>query len=173
MENFSDMNQEIIKLETEKMWDESHNKLYPDERKMIETPKNCTGFVILTANDRQKRLHIKERTRMQGPYQTSMTLNQGINFSCLCNLKANSPTTRVFLFNHEKKLKAIKNDRYPKILIIKKKYGDFRVRNNIDDPRWATLGNHSTILEMIATNIHYPYETIPSCIGGHTWTTFS
>ncbi len=156
-------------LETEKMWDKAHNKLYSDELKMIEIPKNCTGFAILTENDQPEVIEIKERTRKQGPYKTITVLSKGINFSCLCYLRNISPTTRVFLQNQLKKFKVVKNDQFQHILIVRKKIGGSRISSNIADPAWATLGVHQHTLQMIGTNITWPYENTPSCTQNHCW----
>jgi hypothetical protein len=146
-----------------------YNKLYPDEEIMTEIPKHCTGFAILTENDQPEVIEIKERTRMQGPYKTTMALSKGINFSCLCNLKNMSPTTRVFLFNQHKKFKVVNNDHFPHILIVKRKIGGSRINSNIADPAWATIGDHHHTLQMIGNNITWPYENTPSCTQNHCW----
>jgi hypothetical protein len=170
-QNIFNMNQEQLKLQTEEMWDKAHNKLYPDEQKMIEIPKNCTGFVILTEHDQPEVIEIKERTKMQGAYNTTMALSKGINFSCLCNLKNMSPTTRVFLLNQHKQFKVVDNDHFKQILIVRQKKGGSRISSDIADPAWATLGDHHHTLQMIGNNIAWPYDSIPSCIQNHCWRT--
>jgi hypothetical protein len=50
----------------------------------------------------------------------STDVQNGINLHCLCKLKQDSPTTRLFLENKEKMLKIITNEKYPEICIIKK-----------------------------------------------------
>jgi hypothetical protein len=81
---------------------------------------------------------------MQGGYQSLLVLEDGINFFCLCNLRKESPTTRVFLFNDEKKLKVIATEKYKHISIVKLKAGGSKIANDIDDTMdctWSTPVN--------------------------------
>jgi hypothetical protein len=133
------MSQEQIQTDLEKMWNEIHERVYSDELKMIEIPKHCTGFAILTENDHLEIIAIKERTRMQGPYKQAMSLKKGLNFSCLCNLKATSPNTRIFIDKKYQIFQVAKNDHVPHILVLKRKKRGSKISGNISDIAWNSL----------------------------------
>jgi hypothetical protein len=157
-----------LSMQTELYWDKLHNNLNADEEKMIEIPNDHKAFVILLEKGKDH-LQIKERTRMQGSYQTCIQLDCGINFFCLCNLRKKSPTTRIFLFNDDHKLEMIANAEYPDISIIKVKSGGSRITNDIDNLQWSELAIHRSTIKLVGTNITYPYDTLHSCNDQHTW----
>ncbi len=163
------MTQDNIPTEIEQMWNEIRANHYSEELKLIELPKHCTGFAILTEHDHPEIILIKERTRGQGPYRQAMSLKIGLNFTCLCNIRAESPNTRIFIDNKDHILRHTKNDHVPHLLVLKRKKRKSRISGNISDIAWQYLGDHQHTLQMIGTNITWPYEDISSCNQNHCW----
>jgi hypothetical protein len=163
------MTQDNIPTEIEQMWNEIRANYCSEELKLIEIPKHCTGFAILTEHDHLEVILIKERTRGQGPYRQAMSLKKGLNFTCLCNIRAESPNTRIFIDNKDHIFQLTKNDHVPHLLVLKRKKRGSRISGNISDIAWQYLGDHQHTLQMIGTNITWPYDDIPSCTQNHCW----
>jgi hypothetical protein len=130
---------------TQEMWNGIQANHRSEELNLIEIPQHCTGFVILTEHDQLEIILIKERTRGQGPYRQAMSLKKGLNFTCLCNIRAESPNTRIFIDNKDHIFQLTKNDHIPHLLVLKRKKRGSRICNNISDIAWT--------LEIIT--IHY------------------
>ena len=122
------MTQENIPTELEQMWNEIRANHYSEELELIEIPKHCTGFAILTEHDHSEVIIIKEKTRGQGPYRQAMSLKIGLNFTCLCNIRINSPNTRIFIDNKDHILQHTKNYHVSHLLVLKRKKEDLRLQ---------------------------------------------
>jgi len=96
-----------------------HEILLQEEINLIEIPREANGFIVLFENGTPL-LEIKERTLSCGRgFIQKSVLRGGLNYFCLCNLRKNSPTTRIFLLPNKEGIQEIVDFSYKGFVVLK------------------------------------------------------
>jgi len=148
-----------------------HEILLSDEINLIEIPRQAKGFIVLFESGLPL-LEIKERTLSCGRgFNQKSILRSGLNYFCLCNLRKNSPTTRIFLLPNKEGIQEIVDFSY-KDFVVLKIYEPPSFTPNELNYQWTGYTTFRAKLDMIGNNLHYPYDEFKSCEDEtHTWHT--